>query len=296
MSASALVTDVRGIEVQNLSASGRKYILAAIQFGLTVAVFALLLRYVSLGEAVRRLVSSDATVLLACLLLSVIQIALLVYRWKAILDSMGAEVPGKLLMRGVLVDRLFSQVLPTAFGGDVVRAAFLIGSGSAASVSILSIAFDRVVGILGLVLLAGLFAPFAAFAYGPSASFALMASVGVVMVLTIVGASLIPKTAVESLAAKIRVAAIADAVVTGHRLFLRRRFYFGGIGLSCAVQLVFCAIFALLALQQVGSSGAFGVALLAPMVLLSGILPLTIGGWGCARAPRSSFSRRWVFP
>jgi uncharacterized membrane protein YbhN (UPF0104 family) len=202
---------------------------------------------------------------------------------------MDTDVASKHLVLGVLVERIFSQILPTAFGGDAARATFLIGNGSAASISISSIFFDRIVGIVGLVILAGLFAPLAALAYGSNASFALVGLAGILVISAIAVARLVRTSTVESLAARIPVNGIVNLIVMGHRLFHRRRFYTGGIGISCAVQLVFCAIFGLLAVQDAGNSGAIGVAILSPMVLLSGILPFTVGGWGVREGAAAFF-------
>lgn len=78
------------------------------------------------------------------------------YRFKLILLSQGVNVPFWLALRWTMVGYFFDLVMPSSNGGDIVKAGYVVdyvGAGLR-SRAIMAVGFDRVIGLLGLFLLA----------------------------------------------------------------------------------------------------------------------------------------------
>ncbi len=75
-------------------------------------------------------------------------------RWKLILDRQGGGFGLSELARSLLVGSFFNLFLPTRFGGDVVRVSDTRRTGSGVTGSLAVVAFERMSGIVALLLFA----------------------------------------------------------------------------------------------------------------------------------------------
>jgi uncharacterized membrane protein YbhN (UPF0104 family) len=94
--------------------------------------------------------------LLGAFLLMLPPIIIVSYRFKLILHSQGVIVPLWLALRWTMVGYFFDLVMPSSNGGDIVKAGYVVdyvGAGQR-SRAIMAVGFDRVIGLLGLFLLA----------------------------------------------------------------------------------------------------------------------------------------------
>ncbi|MEZ6189712.1 MAG: lysylphosphatidylglycerol synthase transmembrane domain-containing protein [Phycisphaerales bacterium] len=77
-------------------------------------------------------------------------------RWWLLMRCRGMHVPIGKAMRLTMVGLFFNFCMPGMTGGDVVKAYYAAKGSGARGVAVMSVIFDRVAGLLGLVLLAGI--------------------------------------------------------------------------------------------------------------------------------------------
>jgi uncharacterized protein (TIRG00374 family) len=96
--------------------------------------------------------------LLAAFLLSLPPFLIVSFRFKIILASQGIDVPFRQALRWTMVGSFFDLGMPSSNGGDVVKAGYVVehvGAGLRTR-AVMAVAFDRIIGLLGLFLLASL--------------------------------------------------------------------------------------------------------------------------------------------
>jgi len=94
--------------------------------------------------------------LLAAFLLTLPPFLIVSYRFKVILSSQGIDVPFRQALRWTMVGSFFDLAMPSSNGGDFIKAGYVIkhvGAGLRTR-AVMAVAFDRVIGLLGLFLLA----------------------------------------------------------------------------------------------------------------------------------------------
>lgn len=78
------------------------------------------------------------------------------YRFRIILSSQNISVPYYVALRWTMIGAFFDLMMPSSNGGDVIKGAYVtnfVGPGSRLS-GIMAVGFDRVIGLLGLFILA----------------------------------------------------------------------------------------------------------------------------------------------
>ena len=79
------------------------------------------------------------------------------YRFWRVLRNQGIDVSFRLALRWTMVGSFFDIAMPSSSGGDVIKAGYIVrhvGPGMRTK-GVMAVAFDRVLGLLGLFLLAG---------------------------------------------------------------------------------------------------------------------------------------------
>lgn len=77
-------------------------------------------------------------------------------RWWLLMRCRGMRVPFARAFRLTMVGLFFNFCMPGMTGGDVVKAYYAAKGSGARGVAVMSVIFDRVTGLMGLVLLAGI--------------------------------------------------------------------------------------------------------------------------------------------
>ncbi len=126
---------------------------------LSVTALALLLREVGSADVVEVLRDADPGYLGSTCLLFLLGIVVRAFRWRALLHGLGVTPPLKVLLKLYLVGNFFNTVLPSGFGGDVVRVVELAQQ-EHRSAAIGTVIVDRLTGILSLMALGLLVLPF----------------------------------------------------------------------------------------------------------------------------------------
>jgi uncharacterized protein (TIRG00374 family) len=127
----------------------------ALQVGLSAGLILLVLWRANPAEVADAARALDPSWLLAALALNIAVTPLMGYRWLLLLRARGRrDVPLSWLCGTYFVALLLGQVLPTAVGGDAVRALDLARRTGARAEAVSSVLVDRVVGTGALVVLA----------------------------------------------------------------------------------------------------------------------------------------------
>jgi uncharacterized membrane protein YbhN (UPF0104 family) len=82
-------------------------------------------------------------------------------RWSILVRALGLPFRTRDALRLGFIGNVFNLVIPGAVGGDVVKAAFLVREQARKTQAIASMVIDRILGLLGLFVLAGLSGLFA---------------------------------------------------------------------------------------------------------------------------------------
>jgi hypothetical protein len=127
----------------------------ALQIGLSVALIAAVLWQANLHEIGDALRDSSPGWFCAAIAINIVATFVMVVRWHMLLVARGRREPGLWwLFETYVIALLLGQVLPTAVGGDAVRALDLARRTGAPAEAVSSVVVDRVVGLAALGALA----------------------------------------------------------------------------------------------------------------------------------------------
>lgn len=125
---------------------------------IAVAIISLLVYFNRIDVAVLASLSNTWEWLLAAFLLTLPPFAIVTWRFKVILASQGIVVPFRQALRWTMIGAFFDLAMPSSNGGDFIKAGYVVGHVGAGmrTRAVMAVAFDRVIGLLGLFLLATL--------------------------------------------------------------------------------------------------------------------------------------------
>src|SRR5947207_10314150 len=144
----------------------RHYTLLAIKVAVSIILLALLFSKIDATRLWTTARRASIAWLAAALGIYLANVLGSIWRWRLLLDAQEIEIPARTLLGSFLVALFFNNFLPSNIGGDVIRirdTARPAGSKTLATIVILT---DRVIGLMGLVLVAALGATMAAGAAG----------------------------------------------------------------------------------------------------------------------------------
>jgi hypothetical protein len=257
-----------------------------------VLIVVLLAYQVDLGDAFARLGSLSAAAVLAGLLLSLLQIVVLAYRWRLVSRLNGTVVGFVENLRCMLASQFFSQGLPASVGGDALRIWWLTRLGQTKRHAFQSVLLDRIAGLLALVLLNMCSFSLLVFGLGETTrGWHVAWIVGGTLALTAIGVSRFARRLM------IRIFFLLPSVQRKHRSVreLMRwlisfhasagRLVFSSRGVAIllwGIAIHFCSVLlCYVVARDTGLAVSFVqlVAVVPPVMMLS-YLPLSIGGWG----------------
>jgi uncharacterized protein (TIRG00374 family) len=123
-----------------------------IRSGITAIVLAIMLRRISLAEVVDAIARVRPEAVLAVLLLLAADRAVMIWRWIILLRATGQQIATKSAAWIYLVSSFVGGFLPAGLGADVARAYSLSQRTSETSAAAASVAVDRLLGLLSIVL------------------------------------------------------------------------------------------------------------------------------------------------
>lgn len=126
---------------------------------LSLAALALLWREIGGANVIAIVRHADFRLLGAACALFLAGIVVRVFRWQALLRGLDVYPPLWLLLKLYLIGNFFNTLLPSGFGGDVVRVVEL-ARGDRRSAAVGTVLVDRLTGILSLMALGLVVLPF----------------------------------------------------------------------------------------------------------------------------------------
>jgi uncharacterized protein (TIRG00374 family) len=123
-----------------------------IRSAITAIVLAIMLRRISLPEVVDAIARVRPEAVLAVLLLLAADRAVMIWRWIILLRATGQQIATKSAAWIYLVSSFVGGFLPAGLGADVARAYSLSQRTSETSAAAASVAVDRLLGLLSIVL------------------------------------------------------------------------------------------------------------------------------------------------
>ena len=137
-----------------------KWFQFALKFVLSATLLWFVFRKIDISTVIDRV--SDMTYLASVLLLG-LAFALIInnsVRWRIVLTSMGIHLSFGIAFRFILIGLFFSQTLPSSIGGDAVRAFLCYRHGIEPLSAINGVMLERIITMLGLILLVVAIQPF----------------------------------------------------------------------------------------------------------------------------------------
>ena len=131
-----------------------------LKIAISAGLIILLLTQIDIRAIAYELAGANGWWVLVTFLLFVSSIILRAERWKILLDALAIYVPLKLLSRWYFIGAFFNTLLPTGFGGDVVRMMYLAQYSKQAPSAVGTVILDRFLGILVLLGMGVLAIPF----------------------------------------------------------------------------------------------------------------------------------------
>jgi uncharacterized membrane protein YbhN (UPF0104 family) len=138
----------------------RDRIVNLLKIGLSLGLLVLLVWKIGWRETWDTLRQADARYLMAAWGLYLFSMVLRAYRWKVLLQIQKLEVPLSRLTSLYFIGTFFNSVLPTGFGGDVVRMYELSKQSDQGTESVSTVLVDRLCGFVVLFIMASLALPF----------------------------------------------------------------------------------------------------------------------------------------
>ncbi len=252
----------------------------AAKFAVTALLLTLVLRNVEVAQVTARLAELSALPLVAAAGLIAFQSVIVVtWRWETILATID-QPPGRWRLTGVvLISLFFNQVLPSTVGGDGMRMWLLRRRGRPLGASVRSVIIDRLLGLLGLLLLSLVGAVALTWWHPASMPLWAAAAVSLIGILVIIGAPVLLRLAVWLPGAAVRrhLGTIAQEVETlGRDKPLVLKLILGSVLGHVAISL---AIWCTAAGIGVGIP-LFQTLAVLPAIMLAAAMPVSVAGWG----------------
>lgn len=283
----------------------RRHVLVAVKIVVSVALLTLLFSRIEAGRLWTTARQASIAWLLAALAIYVVTVIVSVWRWHLLLRAQEIPVPGRTLVGSYLVALFFNNFLPSNIGGDVVRirdSARFAGSKTIATTIVLT---DRVIGLIGLVLVAALGATMVASTVGHMASpiwpswlwvgfvLAMMASAPAVLAPDGVGRLLQPLTVLHPEWIGDRIDSLTAALVRFRDRPLAIASCFCGAVFSQATIVVFYIAVAHALRINVAS---WDLAVVVPVSFVVQMLPVSMNGFGVREATFSFYFTKIGLP
>jgi uncharacterized membrane protein YbhN (UPF0104 family) len=128
--------------------------LAGVRLAVSVALLAFLFSRIDAGTLWQSASQASVPWMLAALALYFMMMLASTWRWRLLLGAQNIDVSRRALLSSYLVAIFFNNFLPSNIGGDVVRIRDTAGHTRSKTLATTIILIDRILGMLGLVLVA----------------------------------------------------------------------------------------------------------------------------------------------
>lgn len=243
----------------------------------TIAIFFYLFKYINFDSLLAILAKSHGGYIGIALLFQLISTSLAAFRWSEISALLKFKESFSFYIASYFKGTFFNQVLPSSIGGDAVRILDLSTKGYAKKEALFDVFIDRVVGLVGLLVLNLLSTILFFGTFDSSFSFLIIAiAFGGILGFT----SLFYLKNIKFLEKIIGLHYFFKLGIRLNSLYSNKKILFRHIGISIIVQLL--TVMALFAISRsIDIKIDFETFLIAvPPVFLLMIIPLSLAGWG----------------
>jgi uncharacterized membrane protein YbhN (UPF0104 family) len=250
---------------------------------ITLLLLGVLFRKVDYGATLQHLRDITPLTCFLGLLMMYAATALITVRWDIILRAAGQRFATGMLFRLNLIGLFFNQALPSTIGGDGMRVWLLHKHGCPLGRAVNSVLLDRIAGFIVLTLMSLYGLPkllqlLLNISHLETAVGIAAASAGVLVVLLVL-APLRPRLV------RFRVGRLIAQIVNDVFFLARRPGESAKIAMLSVVGQVLGFVLIWLILRDLGTSVSFvGVVIVAPVVSLLLVLPISLAGWGFREA------------
>ena len=273
---------IRGYRMtQDMKQKTSAWIRFGLKLGVTIALVVYLLGKVDLAPVLTQIRSLQLGVAAIAIGILFVQLALVSLRWLLVNRLVDAHMPFGQVFRLTLIGQFFNQVLPSAVGGDAVRAWLSSREGVPLGRAVTAIVCDRAVALVVLVLIISV--TFLVFPRVAADSVTMSRLFTVIALLGLCGLAglFIFGNLIAGLLEHYRTTRPLGKLIADLRKVLFSTATSGLIiALSTGVQfLLVVAIY--LCAKGMGIPLSFGPALLVvPAIMLVSMIPVSYGGWG----------------
>jgi len=120
---------------------------------ITIVIFYVLFQYIDFEHVIKVLKKSHGGFILLALLAQLASTLIAAYRWRLIMKLLDFHEKVSFYVQSYFRGTFFNQVLPGSIGGDAVRTIELVQKGYDKKDAIYGIFVDRVIGLVGLLVL-----------------------------------------------------------------------------------------------------------------------------------------------
>ncbi len=138
----------------------RKQILLILKILVSVGLIWFLIGNIDLGDAKARVLAADPRFFVAAVAFLIVQMSVAGARWWVVMRAIGHPLAWSELTRLFYIGVFFSQALPSAVGGDPIRMYMVYRDGVPLSKAINGVMLERVVTVLGIVVMVAVVQPF----------------------------------------------------------------------------------------------------------------------------------------
>src|SRR5262245_20351518 len=142
--------------------SKRSYALMALKFAVSALLLGLLFSQVDVARLWATARRASVPWLITALAVYFVTILASTWRWRLLLDAQDVHVRAKTLLQSYLVAQFFNNFLPSNIGGDVIRIRDTARPAGSKTMATTIVLVDRILGLMGLVLVAAFGATMAA--------------------------------------------------------------------------------------------------------------------------------------
>ncbi len=134
----------------------RRYLLIAVKFVVSVALLALLFSRIDVTQLWASVRQASLAWLGIALIVYLANVLAGIWRWQLLLHAQNVHVSWRMLLGSLLVGLFFNNFLPSNIGGDVIRIRDTARPSGSTTLATTVILVDRVIGLMGLVLVAAI--------------------------------------------------------------------------------------------------------------------------------------------
>jgi len=257
----------------------KRRVLMLIQGSVSILLLWYLLSKVDFANSLNGIRNAEPWLLLAGLAQLAIQPFISGLRWKLILRALGRKLPFGTAVRFVWIGAFFSQALPGAVGGDVVRIWLYWKSGAGHRFAINSVAIDRIIMVLSLLMLVTAVQP-GLTARNPSPMAAWLPMLMFAMAVCGTTLLMLSDRLVTRFDRWPAIRAIAYIAADLRATLLNPVTCIAITAISVIAYLNMAVTVWLIALALGLPVTLMDCCILIPVVLLASIIPISVGGWG----------------